>query len=85
MFKAYTDYPITELGDIAGELAPIREIEVHSFDGNKYCVISVDGVTIEIKSGYIFSEPGRMGVVPHIGSDKIESLPVFDKFGMESN
>jgi hypothetical protein len=28
--KAYTDYPFTELGDISGEKAPIREVRVIS-------------------------------------------------------
>jgi len=62
--KAYTDCPIKELGDIGGELAPIRECEILSYDGNKYCVILVEGVKSEIKSGYLYKKHGRIGEVP---------------------
>lgn len=34
--KAYTDYPFEFLGDIKGELASVREINVLWWDGNKY-------------------------------------------------
>ena len=37
--KAYTDAPIEELGDISGEIAPIRECEILSYDEDKYCMI----------------------------------------------
>ena len=81
MIKAYTDHPIKELGDIPNALAPIREIDVISYDGNKYCVISVNSITIEIKSGYIYSKAGRIGIVPYIGDDKIAELPINNHFG----
>lgn len=61
--KAYTDYPFTLLGDIAGQEAPIREIEVLWFDGNKYVRIRVEGIYEEIKYGYIYEKPGRLGEV----------------------
>jgi hypothetical protein len=62
--KAWTDYPILELGDESGKRAPIRQVEVLSYDGNKYCKIIVEGIYEEIKSGYLYQQPGRCGEVP---------------------
>jgi hypothetical protein len=70
--KAYTDYPFVSLGDTAGQLAPVREIEVVKFDGNKYVKIIVDGVQEEIKYGYIYQTPGRFGDVKMVA---VRSLP----------
>lgn len=57
----YTDYPFTSLGDVAGQQAPIREIQVLNYDGNKYCDILVEGKLENIKWGYIYTVPGRCG------------------------
>ena len=82
MFKAYTDYPIKELGDIPKERAPIRPINVISYDGNKYCVIYVGGVSVEIKSGYIYSNAGRIGEDGiQITNEEISELPINGHFG----
>ena len=62
--KAYTDYPFTWLGDLQGQEAPVREIEVLSYDGDKYCKIRVCGQEDEIKAGYIYQSEGRYGKVP---------------------
>ena len=64
--KAYTDYPITELGDIAGEKAPIRSCVVISYDGDKYCKIVVGKIVKEVKTGYLYKKAGRRGEVPCI-------------------
>jgi len=77
--KAWTDYPFTWLGDTAGEEAPVREIEVISFDNNKYCRIRVVGYPNEqdeIKAGYIYQRAGRYGEVPCITEKQIRALPV---------
>jgi len=68
MKKIYTDYPITELGDIAGEKIPtIREItEILHYDGRLYVLVNVEGVIIEIKRGYLSYELGRVGEVPSL-------------------
>jgi len=58
---AYTDYPIVELGDIPHKEAKIRQIKVISNDGDKYSVIEVNNIRIEIKTGYIYSTPRRCG------------------------
>ena len=36
---AYTDYPFVELGDEAGQPAPVRQVNVLSFDVNKLCCV----------------------------------------------
>lgn len=64
--KLYTDYPFIELGDTPQEIAPVREVQLVSYDQNKYCVIVVEGVQTEIKAGYIYTQRGRLGDVPTI-------------------
>lgn len=57
--RAYTDYPILELGDISGEEAPIREVKILYYDGDKRCKVIVEGVQEEIKTGYLYTAPVR--------------------------
>lgn len=57
--KAYTDYPILELGDISGEEAPIREVKILYYDQDKRCKVLVEGVEEEIKTGYLYTKPVR--------------------------
>ena len=64
--KAYTDYPITELGDKSGEEAPIRQVEVIDYDLDKYCTVRIDGLVKSIKAGYLYTQEGRCGEVPNI-------------------
>lgn len=59
--KAYTDYPFRILGDIPGINGPIREVEIISYDGDKYCRIIVEGLETEIKSGYLYKNKGVYG------------------------
>lgn len=59
--KAWTDYPFVELGDIPNIIAPIREVEIVLYDGNKYVDIIVEGMKTSIKAGYIYTQPGRVG------------------------
>lgn len=70
--KAYTDYPFEELGDQPYMMAPIREINVISYDGDKYCQIEVGGITTEVKAGYIYDGPGRFDAVSQV---KLKDLP----------
>lgn len=72
--KAWTDYPFTWLGDTEGEEAPVREIEVLSYDGDKYCRIRVCGGEDEIKAGYIYQREGRYGEVPQITRRQLAML-----------
>lgn len=69
--KAFTDYPFFELGDIAGQEAPIRSCIVTSYDGDKYCKVVVGGIESEIKACYLYSEAGRCGEVQAIDATKV--------------
>lgn len=72
--KAWTDYPFEFLGDIPNQQAPVREIEVLSYDGDKYCRIRVEGREEEIKSGYIYQREGRIHEVPAITRRQLAML-----------
>lgn len=67
----YTDYPITELGDEEYKEAPVRGCQIKSFDGNKRCIITVEGVSTEIKACYIYKDKGRLGEVPHVTVEEL--------------
>ena len=73
--QAWTDYPFDFLGDAAGQIAPVREIEVLSYDDDKYCRINVLGHETEIKAGYIYQREGRLGEVPTITRKQL-AMPV---------
>lgn len=60
--KAFTDYPIIELGDAPYVGAPIREVDLLSYDGDKYCRVSVGGIEKSIKAGYIYKKPCRFDI-----------------------
>ena len=64
--KAWTDYPITRLGDLAGEEAPVRPCKILSYDGDKYCRVKVGRYVETIKAAYLYQKPGRAGEVPTI-------------------
>jgi hypothetical protein len=64
--KAFTDYPFEFLGDEPRQLAPIREVTVLSYDGDKYAEIEVDGHRTSVKAGYLYVTPGRLGEVEAI-------------------
>lgn len=64
--KAYTDYPLIELGDVSGELAPVREVTILNYDGDKYATVEFDGKEYEFKSGYLYTAPGRFGEVSQV-------------------
>ena len=74
--KAWTDYPFTHLGDEIGKPAPIREIDVTSYDGNKYCNVIVEKECVEVKAGYIYQRAGRLGEVPCITRRQLAMLEV---------
>ena len=63
---AFTDCPIVVLGDVAGKMAHVRQVEILSYDGNKYCQVAVEGILTDIKAGYLYSERGRCGEVLEI-------------------
>lgn len=74
--KAWTDYPITELGDTSGQESPARECEVLAYDGDRYCQIGVGGVVKEVKAGYLYSRRGRVGAVPALTEKTLQAVAV---------
>lgn len=76
--RAYTDYPILELGDEPQQRAPIRQVNIVAYDGNKYATIEVtEGertVTTEIKAGYLYKNARRYGD-PDVIHVKLRELP----------
>lgn len=72
--KAWTDYPFTELGDTAGSTAPVREIEVLMYDGDKYATVVVAGHTTQVKAAYCYQHPGRLGEVPALSRRQLYLL-----------
>jgi hypothetical protein len=72
--KAFTDYPIIELGDASSVPAPIRECEVTGYDGNKYAEVAVGGVATSFKAGYLYTQAGRCGQVPRVSIADLEAL-----------
>jgi hypothetical protein len=74
----YTDYPITELGDIPRKEAPIRKGSVLSYDGDKYATVSIEGITTDIKIGYLYEQPGRCGFVDSIPRYLFEQMREID-------
>ena len=71
--KAWTDYPFTGLGDIPGYEAPVRQIEILSYDGYKYCTVKIYDLEheAEIKRSYIYQKPGRLGKVPAVTEEQL--------------
>jgi hypothetical protein len=72
MIDAFTDYPFTELGDVAFKKAPIRQVKILTYDGDKYCDVLVlfkdeDGDLCghldSVKAGYIYKRKVRLDSV----------------------
>lgn len=49
----FTDYPFIDLGDKPHSVVQIRECRVVSYDGDKYCVVDINGKQLEVKAGYL--------------------------------
>lgn len=74
--KAWTDYPINELGDQAGVDAPVRECTIIAYDKDKYCRVRVGGIETEIKAGYLYQRPGRCIEAPPVRLQDLLHLPL---------
>lgn len=73
--RAWTDYPFPFLGDRPGATAPVREIQILSYDWDRYVTILVEGHETEIKAGYCYVEAGRCGEVPTVARRRLRRLP----------
>ena len=74
MVKAFTDYPFEWLGDEVYKKAPVREIEIIGYDGNKYCRVKVEDGEDEVKSGYVYHTAGRYGDVKSFTHSELASF-----------
>ena len=74
--RAWTDYPIRELGDEDGKLAPIRLVNVISYDRAKYCLIEVAGAREFVKRAYLYKQRGRLGGARHVSDRQLKKLPL---------
>lgn len=77
---AYTDYPFISLGDVGGQTAPIREVTVICFDGERYCRVWVEGIVDEVKAGYLYTTRCRFddveaGTAFNVSLDELKKLP----------
>ena len=72
----WTDYPFVELGDEPGKPAPIRHVNIIDYDGDKYATVSFErcGDFLSLKTGYLYSQPGRYGQVKCVNPRKIERM-----------
>lgn len=84
MFDAFTDYPITELGDIANEKAPIRKCKILTYDRDRYSDVLVfytdsDGderaMIANFKVGYIYKNEARYDDGETFTYDELITLP----------
>lgn len=73
--KIYTDYSfVIQLGDKPRQQAPIREVKILAYDGNKYVTIEVEGWLADVKFGYLYYEPKRCGETPFVTPKEIEAI-----------
>lgn len=71
--RAYTDAPFYSLNDEPYKEAPIREVNVLFYDGDKYCLVEHKGAILSVKAGYLYKEPGRFGEVEPINPKEIKN------------
>lgn len=69
----FTDYPIAELGDALGKIAPVRPCKALAWDGDKYADVEVEGIKTNFKVGYLYPKAQRCGEGPSIDP---ELLPI---------
>lgn len=75
MADYWTDYPLSEFGDSPHREAPVRQVELVAYDGNKYVQCLFAGLPVTIKAGYIYASAGRAGTATPISRDDLASLP----------
>jgi hypothetical protein len=72
-FRAWTDYPFLDT-DAKGQPAPIREVTVIAFDGDKYADVQYQGQTYNFKAGYLYKEPARSREDKHFTYREVKQL-----------
>ena len=74
-FTCWTDYPFVQLGDVPFQQAPIRRVKILAYDFDKYVAVEPfghPGQVFFVKTGYLYSQPGRYGHVRCVNRRKIE-------------
>lgn len=73
---AWTDYPITQLGDEPNVKAPVRRCEVVDWNGDKYVWVIVEGLDepVSIKRWYVYAREARSGEEPWLPDDVLERV-----------
>jgi hypothetical protein len=61
---AWTNHPISELGDSKNKGAPIREVTIVGYDGGRYARVSVNGITVPINADQLQVRPKRPSKAP---------------------
>ena len=82
--RAWTDYPLTDLGDAPGKTAAVREIETLEYDGDKYITVAVGhnpSRFFSIKNGYVYLEKPADGKDRVIAEKWIECPGCYRAFG----
>jgi hypothetical protein len=73
--RAWTDYPIAGLGDPPGVIAPIRLVNVLTWDRDRYCVIECAGEHEVVKRCYLYKQRGRVGNARPVSTSQLRKLP----------
>jgi hypothetical protein len=73
--RVFTDFPfVIQLNDLKHQEAPIREVKVLSYDGDKYCTIEIEGQEADVKLGHLYFEEKRFGKTDSITPEQIVDL-----------
>ena len=75
IINAWTDHPVTQLGDELGQFGPVRPCTVISYDGDRYCKVIIEGVNLTISRNYVYTEPGRFHLAQPVPRIALERLP----------
>ena len=68
--KVFTDYPFDNIDEPYKE-APIREVVIVAYDGNKYCEVKFGEVYQDVKRGYLYKTPCRCGDEPCLTENEV--------------
>jgi hypothetical protein len=74
--RAWTNYPINELGDRPGKIAPVRLVDALSFHRDKYCRMRVDSVVGLVKRCYLYRPRGRCGQAARWSDCQLKKPPI---------
>jgi len=80
ILKVWTDYPLEGLDEPYSE-APIREVEVQGWDGNKYAKVKFNRHTYTFKVGYLYTRPFRLTFdaeeIPNIDVRQLRVIDIY--------